>query len=83
MITLNPRKGYLPKKEKTIRVLGFKHPLFNLRALKLRPQIKSLQGKNNTFYIGAWAGNGFHEDGLKSAIDIANYFDIEFSYENK
>jgi predicted NAD/FAD-binding protein len=30
-----------------------------------------LQGKQNTYFCGAWTGYGFHEDGLKSGLDVA------------
>jgi predicted NAD/FAD-binding protein len=30
-----------------------------------------LQGRNRTWFCGAWTGYGFHEDGLRSAVDVA------------
>ena len=30
-----------------------------------------LQGKGNVYYAGAWCGYGFHEDGIKSGVAVA------------
>ena len=34
-------------------------------------EIITIQGKDNIYYTGAWTGYGFHEDGIKSAVDVA------------
>ena len=34
--------------------------------------LRELQGKNNLFFTGAYLGYGFHEDGVKSGIDVSN-----------
>ena len=81
-VTLNPPKNFMPKKEKIIKIIEFSHPLFNLKSSILKPKLKYIQGYNNTFYIGAWTGNGFHEDGIKSAIEIANRFNVKFYNED-
>lgn len=80
-VTLNPPKDLLPKKTKIKEVLKLSHPVFDFSSLIIKPKLLSIQGRNNTFFVGAWQGNGFHEDGLKSAIDVAKAFDIKFIYE--
>jgi predicted NAD/FAD-binding protein len=55
-------------------VLGtydYAHPVFDLPAVKAQAQVPALQGRQNTFFCGAWTGYGFHEDGLKSGLDVA------------
>jgi predicted NAD/FAD-binding protein len=55
-------------------VLGtydYAHPVFDLPAVKAQAQLSTLQGRQNTFFCGAWTGYGFHEDGLKSGLDVA------------
>ena len=46
------------------------HPVFDREALIAQEKISTIQGKNNTWYCGAWLRNGFHEDGYSSAVDI-------------
>ena len=66
--TLNPPVE--PRAESVIAEFEYWHPLLNQVAIKAQQQITALQGDHNTFYAGAWLGNGFHEDGLSSALDV-------------
>lgn len=34
-------------------------------------QVGNIQGQQHTWYCGAWTGYGFHEDGLKSGLAVA------------
>ena len=55
-------------------VLGsfdYAHPVFDLAAIDAQRQLPLLQGQQHTWYAGAWAGYGFHEDGLKSGLQAA------------
>jgi predicted NAD/FAD-binding protein len=55
-------------------VLGrfdYAHPVFDLGAIDAQRQLPLLQGQQHTWYAGAWAGYGFHEDGLKSGLQAA------------
>jgi uncharacterized protein len=49
----------------------FHHPVFDLAALAAQDTIRAINGQNGTWYCGAWMRNGFHEDGIASAIDVA------------
>jgi uncharacterized protein len=49
----------------------FRHPVFDVAALGAQETIRKANGKANTWYCGAWRGNGFHEDGIASALDVA------------
>lgn len=49
----------------------FAHPLFDHAALKAQHKIAARQGHRNTWFAGAWLRNGFHEDGIASAMRIA------------
>jgi uncharacterized protein len=48
----------------------FHHPVFDLAALAAQASIRAMNGTLNTWFCGAWMRNGFHEDGLASAVDV-------------
>ena len=49
---------------------SFRHPVYDLAAFEAQKIIRAENGANRTWYCGAWMKNGFHEDGLASAIDV-------------
>jgi predicted NAD/FAD-binding protein len=49
----------------------YAHPVFDLAAIRSQGLVPALQGQQNTYFCGAWTGYGFHEDGLKSGLDVA------------
>ncbi len=50
----------------------YAHPVFDGPAIAAQQRLPELQGRNNTWFCGAWTGYGFHEDGLKSGLGIAS-----------
>jgi hypothetical protein len=52
----------------------YEHPLFDNAAIAAQARLPLLQGKRNSWFAGAWTGYGFHEDGLKSALRVAQDF---------
>jgi predicted NAD/FAD-binding protein len=49
----------------------YDHPVFDGPAIEAQRQVRWLQGQQHTYFCGAWTGYGFHEDGLKSGLDVA------------
>ncbi len=49
----------------------FEHPQYDVMAIAAQAALPSVQGRNHTWYCGAWTGTGFHEDGLNSAVAVA------------
>ncbi|NDW01599.1 MULTISPECIES: FAD-dependent oxidoreductase [unclassified Salipiger] len=68
-VTLNPQRD-IPD-ELVYDRNTFRHPVFDTAALDAQSRIAALQGKNRSWYAGAWLRNGFHEDGFASAVRIA------------
>ncbi len=48
----------------------FRHPVYDLGAIAAQERIRAMNGQNGTWFCGAWMKNGFHEDGLASAMDV-------------
>jgi predicted NAD/FAD-binding protein len=67
-VTLNSTR---PIREELIYdTVSFSHPVYTLEALQAQELIRSINGAHNTWFCGAWMRNGFHEDGLASAVDV-------------
>ena len=73
-LTLNPI--YKISNNNIIKKINFTHPYFNLETLKYQKDLHLLQGKKRTWYCGSYFGYGFHEDGLKSTINLIKNFKI-------
>ncbi|MDD2881301.1 MAG: FAD-dependent oxidoreductase [Rhodoferax sp.] len=52
-------------------VFDYAHPVFDVAAINAQRQVGGLQGLQHTYFCGAWTGYGFHEDGLKSGLAVA------------
>lgn len=48
-----------------------RHPVYDLAALAAQRQVAAQNGTRHTWFCGAWMRNGFHEDGLASALEVA------------
>lgn len=56
------------------RIIGeyhYDHPLFTLEGMAAQQRIRALNGTRQTWFCGAWLRNGFHEDGVHSALEVA------------
>ena len=71
-LTLNPVERI--SDENTIKKVNFTHPYFNNGNVSLQKYLHKLQGKKRTWYCGSYFGYGFHEDGLKSSMELLEKF---------
>ena len=71
-VSLN--SGDLIAQSKVIKHLNYEHPLFTLSSINAQGRKHEVSGKNNTYYCGAYWRNGFHEDGVISALDVCKDF---------
>ncbi|MDA9653293.1 FAD-dependent oxidoreductase [Candidatus Pelagibacter sp.] len=67
-LTINPFFEIDPKK--TYNKIDFTHPYYDEKALKNQSKLNSIQNINNTLFVGSYFGYGFHEDGIKSTIEM-------------
>ncbi len=75
-ISLNSEALIRP--EKVLLTNEFAHPQFSVQSEKFKKMLPLINGKNNTYYCGAYWYNGFHEDGFKSAVEVAKQLKIAF-----
>lgn len=68
-VTLNPSRPIAP--EHVFDEHLFDHPVFDEAAIAAQPGIRAIQGAQGTWFCGAHLGHGFHEDGLRSAVAVA------------
>ena len=58
-------------REKLINSFTYQHPIYNSKSVMAQNAITKFQGNNGIYLVGAYLGYGFHEDGLNSAIKVA------------
>jgi predicted NAD/FAD-binding protein len=69
-VSLNP--AIEPRDELVEAEYCYEHPVFNADALRAQRHLHRLQGRSRTWFAGAWTGYGFHEDGIRSAVEVAS-----------
>jgi predicted NAD/FAD-binding protein len=68
-VSLNPLLE--PAPDKLLAQIDYSHPIFDARATDAQKRLPDLQGRRGVWFAGAWTGYGFHEDGLKSGLAVA------------
>lgn len=69
IVTMNPLIA--PDPAKVIKTIQYEHPVFLAGSAVAKRELRGVQGRNRTWYAGAWTRYGFHEDGLMSGIAVA------------
>lgn len=70
VVTLNRTGAIDPAK--ILRRVGYAHPLQTRDSVRAQRRKPEIQGQRNTWFAGAYWGYGFHEDGFRSAVEVAN-----------
>jgi predicted NAD/FAD-binding protein len=66
-LTLNPKQSV----QKASWEMDYDHPRFDQAAIRAQRDLATIQGGGGVYYAGAWTRYGFHEDGLLSAVRVA------------
>ncbi len=75
IVTLNP--GREPDPRLVYNDYIFEHPVFDADAINNQAKIAEIQGRNRLWFCGAYQRYGFHEDGLGSAVKLAERMGID------
>jgi len=68
-VSLNP--PFEPDPALTFGRYVCEHPQYNAAAFAAQKRLDEIQGRRHTWFCGAWTGYGFHEDGLRSGLAVA------------
>jgi predicted NAD/FAD-binding protein len=69
VVTLNRTEAVDPAK--ILRRMRYHHPVYTSAMVAAQTRKHEIQGQNNTWFAGAYWGWGFHEDGMRSAVEVA------------
>ena len=78
-VTLNDTGRIKP--ERILREMTYFHPLMTLPAIRAQARWQEISGQNHTHFCGAYWFYGFHEDGLNSAIRVAQSLGVDWRPE--
>jgi len=78
-VTVNPYK----KPKNIINETSFNHPIYTTDTILAQKNVMEIQGKNNTFFCGAYLGYGFHEDGIQSSSYICKLLNCDLPWKRE
>ncbi len=58
------------------------HPLYSFESIQSQSKLREANGKGNTWFCGSYFGYGFHEDAVRSAVEVAESFGIPLGYSS-
>jgi len=79
--TLNPFRE--PDPARVLARFEYSHPMFDGPAIRAQAQLPGIQGRRRTWFCGAWTAYGFHEDGLRSGLAVANGLGVRAPWQSE
>jgi predicted NAD/FAD-binding protein len=76
VVTLNRTHAIDPAK--VLRRMTYHHPVYTHASVAAQGRRAEIDGVRRTHYCGAWWGYGFHEDGMRSAVDVARALGVDW-----
>ena len=70
-LTLNPYQKI--NEEKIFKKVKFTHPYYDQNTLINQKNLSKIQNKESILFCGSYFGYGFHEDGIKSSLNMLKY----------
>ncbi|MBK1648797.1 NAD(P)/FAD-dependent oxidoreductase [Rhabdochromatium marinum] len=78
IVSLNPLEA--PRPETRITDMIYHHPVFDQAAMDAQPALQRLQGQGGLWFCGSYFGYGFHEDGLRAAVQAVTHMGIDTAW---
>jgi predicted NAD/FAD-binding protein len=69
IVSLNSSHDIDPRK--VLRQMRYEHPVYSHKSVAARARKAEIQGQRRSWFAGAYWGWGFHEDGIRSAVEVA------------
>lgn len=66
------------KPQAILRTFCYAHPVYNHFTMLSQQRRAEINGHNRSYFCGAYWYNGFHEDGVRSAVDVAALLGVRF-----
>ncbi|MET0934841.1 MAG: dehydrogenase, partial [Luteibacter sp.] len=73
VVTLNRTDAIDPAR--ILRRMSYEHPVYSHASVAAQTRKAEIQGVRRVWFAGAYWGWGFHEDGMRSAVELAHDFD--------
>ena len=70
VVSLNPTRE--PAAHTVHGEFDYAHPVFDAAAIAAQARLPEIQGQSHVWFAGAWTRYGFHEDGLRSGLAVAD-----------
>ena len=76
VVTLNRTHAIDPAR--ILRRRSYRHPVYNHVSVAAQARRQEIQGVNRTWFAGAYWGWGFHEDGMRSGVEVARALGVRW-----
>lgn len=77
VVTLNRTDAIDP--DTVLRRMRYEHPVYTHSSVAAQARKREIQGQRRTWFAGAYWGWGFHEDGMRSAVDVARALGVHWA----
>jgi hypothetical protein len=75
LLTLNRAEAIDPRL--VLAEFDYHHPVFDAAAMRAQQRRHEIQGARGIYFVGAYWGYGFHEDGVQSGLEVARSIEDE------
>jgi predicted NAD/FAD-binding protein len=75
LVTLN--RSVQIEKSAVVKEFQYTHPTYSLGSVASQKDLPRLNGVQNTYFCGSYFGFGFHEDAVKSAVEVGKALGVE------